>query len=430
MAAGFRVISTTTIQAGRCVNHEDPPKKIDLNPWGLRFLLYDYAQKGVLFHKPPILSPSNHTRTLIQHLKDSFSSTLDFFLPLAGRLAIVRHGDDGTSSVFITCNNAGASFVHAIAENTTIADILEPVYVPPVVQSFFPQSNSKTFEGTRIPLLAAQVTELVDGIFIACSINHCIADMKTVLFFLNTWAKISRDGLNLMDSKSNGLNHIDSNSNVASFEQWFPHGNIKRPLRIPFREAMENYSKQYTQPPPFPKRIFHFKREKIAELKAKAKSEVEDGVIKNRISSLQAVIGHIWGSVIRNQHLDPEEDVTYRFVATSESRVSHPPIPDNYVGNTVQFTRLTMKVRDLLGDGGHGKFVSQMNKIVSSYTQEKIKREFEDWVQNPTISFQSGTMGMFWQPEAPPGPTSTRFISAGDGRRWFEAASPIQMYGS
>ncbi|KAI9077601.1 hypothetical protein K1719_040438 [Acacia pycnantha] len=277
----LRVISTTTVQAQRNFNNGDSQQMIDLNPWDLQYLMLEYAQKGLLYHKP-----ISSSETVIQRLKDSLSSTLNFYPPLAGRLAIIRNDDDGdTSSVFITCNNAGVSYVHAIAEITTVADIVEPTYVPQILYSFFPPGNFKNFEGTRVPLLAIQVTELVDGIFIASSTNHCLADVKPGWDFWNTWAEISR----------NGLNHLGLDSKPATFERWFPHGiNIERPVRIPFKEMMQNHNKasiNLVQPPVLCRRIFRFKREKIAELKAKANSEVEDSVIRNKISSLQAVLG-------------------------------------------------------------------------------------------------------------------------------------------
>ncbi|XP_028794567.1 protein ENHANCED PSEUDOMONAS SUSCEPTIBILTY 1-like [Neltuma alba] len=380
--AAIRVISNTTIQARSQVNNGDSPEQIELNPWDLRFLLLEGGQKGLLFHKPTMPLP-----LVIQHLKETFSSTLDFFVPLAGRLAVVPHGgDDGTSSVFVSCNNAGASFVHAIAENTTIDDILEPTYVPPIVESFFPLGKSKNFEGTHVPLMAVQVTELVDGIFIAFSVNHCVSEAKPALDFMNTWAQISR----------NGLNPIESNLKLASFERWFPHGNIERPIRIPLRDIMEKYADEYASslhPPPISKRIFHFKRENITELKAKANSEVEDGILSNKISSLQAVISHVWRYAIKNLRLDPEEEVHYSILITARPRISNPPIPDNYFGNTVQFATVTMKVRDLVGVGGLGKFALEMNKVISSYTEEKIKSDFEALIPNPTISLQSGNFG-------------------------------------
>ncbi|KAK4263681.1 hypothetical protein QN277_029064 [Acacia crassicarpa] len=388
----LRVISTTTVQAQRNFNNGDSPQMIDLNPWDLQFLMLEYAQKGLLYHKP-----TSSSETVIQRLKDSLSSALNFYPPLAGRLAIIGNDDDGdTSSVFITCNNAGVSFVHAIAENTTVADIVEPTYVPLILYSFFPAGNFKNFEGTRVPLLAIQVTELVDGIFIASSTNHCLAEVKPGWDFWNTWAEIFR----------NGLNHLGLVSKLSTFERWFPHGiDIERPIRIPFKEILENHNKasiDSVQPTVLCRRIFRFKKEKIAELKAKARSEVEDSVIRNKISSLQAVIGHVWGSTIRNQNLDPEEEVTYRFHISARSRVSHPPIPKDYFGITVQFTTVVMKVRDLVGDRGLGKFASEMTKAISSCTEEKIKRDFEGWVQNPTMRTQRATIGKFMSTSSSP----------------------------
>ncbi|XP_054823748.1 uncharacterized acetyltransferase At3g50280-like [Prosopis cineraria] len=396
----IRVVSTATIQARSQVNYGDSPEEIELNPWDLQFLLSEYAQKGILFRKPILSSStcsgssssSDYTHKTIQHLKDSLSSTLDFFRPLVGRLVIVPHGgDDDTFSIFVSCNNTGASFVHAIAENTAISDIVEPTYVPPFVHSFFPLYRSKNIEGTQIPLLAVQVTELVDGIFMACSINHCLADAKPFMDFVFAWANISR----------NGLNHIASTSKLASFDRWFPPGNIPRPIRIPFREIKDtnlNTPIDSNQPFPFSQRFFHFKREKIVELREKAKSEIEDGaIVSNKISSLQAVTSHVWRSVIKNQHLDPEEEVTYRFFVAVGHRISHPPLPSNYFGPTLQFSYVTMKARDLVGEGGLGKFALEMNKIVSSYTSEKITTDFEDWARNPRMppKRESGTIGKF-----------------------------------
>ncbi|KAI9077607.1 hypothetical protein K1719_040444 [Acacia pycnantha] len=284
----------------------------------------------------------------------------------------------------------------SITKNTTIADILEPTYVPPIVSSFFPPGNIKCFEGTRVPLMVVQVTELLDGIFMACSMNHCVADVKPYWNFLNAWAQISR----------NGLNHIAPDSKLTPFKRWFPHGNIERPITIPFRAIIENHhlkeSTNTTQSPPFSRRIFHFNREKIAQLKTKANSEIQDSVTSNKISSLQAVLAHVWRSSIRNQNLDPEDEVTYSFLISASSRVSKPPIPDDYFGITVQFTTVTMKVRDLVGHGGLGKFASEMNKAISSCTEEKIKRDFEAWVRNPTMYTEHATIGKFMKTSSSP----------------------------
>lgn len=128
--ATVRLISTTTIHAAATVDGNEPFPRVELTPWDLRFLLLGPIQKGLLFPNPS--KPS-----IIPHLKTSLSRALDFFPPLAGRLVATDH-DDGTTSLYIQCNNKGAMFVHAVAEGLTMADIVQPVYVPRVVHSFFP----------------------------------------------------------------------------------------------------------------------------------------------------------------------------------------------------------------------------------------------------------------------------------------------------
>ncbi|KAL6313136.1 hypothetical protein AAG906_019606 [Vitis piasezkii] len=51
-----------------------------------------------------------------------------------------------------------------------------PAYVPPIVHSFFLRNGTQNCSGVSEQLLAVQVTELLDGIFIGCTINHMIVD--------------------------------------------------------------------------------------------------------------------------------------------------------------------------------------------------------------------------------------------------------------
>ncbi|KAG7989995.1 hypothetical protein I3843_02G003600 [Carya illinoinensis] len=185
--ADIQLISTSSVKAAshkECPTHE----RIDLTPWDLQLLLLGPIQKGLLFHKPKAaqeIREYSSESSIIQHLRTSLSRTLDFFNPLAGRLVSIQN-DDNSTSYFIDCNNAGAQFVHATANGVvTIADILEPVYVPDrLVHSFFPLNGVQNCEGTSKPLLGVQVTELVDGIFIGCTLNHCSCRRHVLLAFL------------------------------------------------------------------------------------------------------------------------------------------------------------------------------------------------------------------------------------------------------
>ncbi|XWS68042.1 hypothetical protein CRYUN_Cryun04dG0056300 [Craigia yunnanensis] len=197
--AKVRYISSAIVQAAtqKAENH-----RIELTPWDIQLLLIDY------------------------------------FAPLAGRLATFEP-DSNTISFGIDCNNAGALFIHAKADGVTISDIVKPVYVPSIVHSFFPLNGMKNYEGVSTPLLGVQVTELVDGIFVGCTVNHSLLCIDYAI-------RIPR-------------------SYVQQFHEDFPV-------------------------PPLKERVFHFTKESIANLKAKANAEVGT----NKISSLQALLSHLW----------------------------------------------------------------------------------------------------------------------------------------
>ncbi|KAL2333527.1 hypothetical protein Fmac_014740 [Flemingia macrophylla] len=354
---GIQVISETKIHASSHNNH-DTAHKIDLTPWDLQFFPIEGIQKGLLF------SNQNHTPNQIQHLKHSLSSTLAFFPPLAGRLAILQHPDNTVSS-HIDCNNAGVSFVHAVALNTTVSDILQPNYVPRIVHSFFPLNGVKNYQSTSQPVLAVQVTELVDGIFIAISINHVVADGRSFWHFVNSWAEISRGSPKI--------------SKLPSLQRCFLNG-IHRPVRFPFTIDEQKKHTQNPNPPTPPmERFFHFTKEKIAQLKSKANAEANT----DKISSLQALLTLLWRSVTRCQQIEPREEVRYVLSVGARPRMV-PPLGEEYFGNAAMVACVRMKAGELL-DGGVGKGASEINKVISLYSHDWIKNDYECWVRTPKL---------------------------------------------
>nr|GMC50358.1 uncharacterized acetyltransferase At3g50280-like [Ipomoea batatas] len=99
----------------------------------IKDMLDSLSKKGHLFAKPP----SFDLTTFLHTLKHSLSLTLVHFYPLAGRLSTAKGEDGAGFTVFIDCENSpGARFVLASVD-LTVADILSPVDVPLIVQSFF-----------------------------------------------------------------------------------------------------------------------------------------------------------------------------------------------------------------------------------------------------------------------------------------------------
>uniref|UniRef100_A0A7N2R785 HXXXD-type acyl-transferase family protein n=1 Tax=Quercus lobata TaxID=97700 RepID=A0A7N2R785_QUELO len=235
-----------------------------------------------------------------------------------------------------------------------ISLIAYPIYVPDIVNSFFLMNGVLNYQGISKPLLAVQVTELVDGIFIGCTLNHCVVDGSPFWHFFNTWSEISRG------------NNIDATSQSPPiFQRCYFDGIIDFPLHIPFHQNEISDGRSF--PTPLKQKVFHFSKEKIAQLKAKANAEMGT----TTISSLLAVMGHLWRAVVRSQHYEDNQEVHYRLLVGVRQRIQ-PPLPAEYVGNAVLYGNITTTVDNLL-EHGLGWVAWQINKAVASQTAEEVK---------------------------------------------------------
>lgn len=359
--AGISIISTTTVVPA---SQNESTQRIELTPWELQLLLLSSIQQGLLFLKPS--TPPQENSSIIDHLKTSLSRTLDSFYPLAGRLGATVN-DDNTTSFFINCNGAGAQFVHAAAHDVTVADVLEAAYVPRIVLSFFPLHGVRNSAGVSEPLLAVQVTELVDGIFIGCTVNHMVADGTSFWHFFNSWSEASRSSNNI--------------SLPPIFKPWFVD-DTHYSIQIP-QSALVS---AIPTTPPLQEKVFHFTKEKIATLKARANAEMGT----DQISSSQALLAHLWRSVIRNRGLAEDQETRYNFPIGIRPRL-RPPLPQQYFGVAVQPGTVTMRAGELLELGlGHAAW--QVNKTIAAYTEEGATKFLETWVKNPKLLGGGTTM--------------------------------------
>ncbi|KAL8465094.1 hypothetical protein ACS0TY_034551 [Phlomoides rotata] len=345
--------------------------RLDLTAWDLTSFLINPIQRGILFHKP---QSQKIDHNFILHLKNSLSRTLDFFPPLAGRLATIPN-DDNTACYFVDCNNAGAEFVHAVAGDISISDILEPKFVPQeIVSSFFRLNRVANFEGTSKPLLGVQVTELADGLFIACSANHGVIDGTSFWHFFNSWSEISRG--------------FDTISKSPVFERWFPSNSNSNRL-IPLPPLEKNMPRNYT-PGTVVERVFQFSKESIAKLKAKANSEAET----DKISSLLALCAHLWRSCTRCRRCadDPiTQEVGFMMSIGARGRI---PLPEGYFGNAAIVARTGVNESELL-QKGLGYAALKINELVAQHTKERMIKLVEDWMKNPVLLGKTGNFPFF-----------------------------------
>lgn len=373
----LQIISKSTVLPAASDQHKKFGRRIELTPWDLRYSLHDHIQKGILLLKPTNVF-SLITTTLVDHLKATLSQALEIFYPLAGRLAVIEK-EDGTAIFFIDCNGAGAHFVHAVIDDVTAADILQSPIVPDdIVYSFFPMKGIVNGEAafSKLPLLAVQVTEVVDGIFITCTMNHCAGDGESFRHFFNVWSEISRQSFD---------GSVSQCSRPVFGREWLDVF-VSLPISFPFSRDSISKVKREVSPPNLQQRMFRFSKAKIAELKAKANAEMEIITESNEItiSSLQALLAHLWMSVTRNRRIDPDEEVGYEVAVGMRTRIQ-PPLPEGYFGSAALVVMPKCTARELL-ENGLGWSAWKINRVIASQTATEVRKLLEDWAQRPTLT--------------------------------------------
>ncbi|KAI4968686.1 hypothetical protein ZWY2020_046016 [Hordeum vulgare] len=352
------------------------PETVHLTPWDLQQLPVDYAQKGVLLPKPPA---SVHA---VEHLASSFARALGRFYPLAGRFAVAPVAKDGDGklpglTISLRCGDEGAEFVHAVAPGVTVADITGTVFIPRVVWSFFPLNGMVCADAVvdpSLPILAAQVTELADGLFVAMSLNHAATDGTTFWDLFNAWSEISRHG-------GSGNRDIPT---VPPPKRWFIEG-CTVPVPLPFAKV-EDIGRRSESPPAVHECSIHFTPESVKKLKAKANAEMAAGT--TTISSLQAVLAHLWRATCRARELAPNQETTCLLAVGCRTRLKG--MPPVYVGNAVSSAAGKAAVGEILGDDRLGWAASLLNRAVAAVDEAGLREKLAAWHGNPSFKPLAG----------------------------------------
>lgn len=391
--------SSSPILVSKCTIFPDQTSNlgdIKLSVSDLPMLSCHYIQKGCLFTRPPISIAS-----LASLLKTSLSQTLTRFPPLAGRFTT-----DSDGYIYITCNDLGADFVLTNGTVWSIADILTPVHVPEFVRNFFSVDRTVSYEGHHLPLLTVQVTELADGVFIGCSVNHAVTDGTSLWNFFNTFAEFTR-GMKM----------------VTKFPDFSRDSVLVSPavLRIPaggLKVTFDEYA-------PLTERIFSFSRESILKLKAKVNNNninndtkwITNGEIDTvelmgkqsndlymktlmkktetngengtgtgtgtEISSFQSLSALLWRAVTRARKLDATKTTTFRMAVNCRHRLN-PKLDPFYFGNAIQSIPTYASAREVLSRDLRW-CAEQLNINVNAHNDKTVRRFIEDWESNPRV---------------------------------------------
>ena len=244
----------------------------------------------------------------------------------------------------------------------TIFDILSPIDVPSIVQSFFDLGRAVNYDGHTMPLLSIQVTELKDGIFIGCSMNHCIGDGTSYWLFFNTWSEI-------FQARGNNI----SITRPPIHKRWFPDG-VNPIINLSFPHQDEFISR--FEAPKLRARMFHFSSE---SLKAKANAESNT----NKISSFQSLSAFVWRCVTRVRRLPCDQIINCNLAANNRPRME-PSSPNDYFGNSLHALRGVTTAGELL-EHNLGWAAWKLREAVANHTDQVVRDWVDTWLQSPTV---------------------------------------------
>ncbi|OIT03002.1 PREDICTED: uncharacterized acetyltransferase At3g50280-like [Nicotiana attenuata] len=371
------LVSKCTIFPSQTSSNPD----LKLSVSDLPMLSVHYIQKGCLFTRP-----SFSITHLIFLLKLSLSQTLTHFPPLAGRLLTDQDG-----YVYISCNDAGVDFVHATATNIFIRDVIGFLDVPDHVKEFFPFDRTVSYQGRFKPLLAVQVTELADGVFIGCAVNHSVTDGTSFWNFFNTFAEVSR-----------GVKRITRQPNFTRNSILISNAVLKLPANGP--------TVTFDADAPLRERIFNFSRESIQRLKEKTNNQkwnfdeeinIVELMAKQRndpliqcsrtekaavnstaeISSFQSLCALLWRAVTRARKFPASKMTTFRMAVNCRHRL-HPKLDPLYFGNAIQSIPTYTSAGDVLLHDLRW-CAEQLNKNVKAHDNVMVRKFVEDWEKDP-----------------------------------------------
>ncbi|KAL3829590.1 hypothetical protein ACJIZ3_018392 [Penstemon smallii] len=163
--------------------------------------LHFHPIQRLLFYQFPC-SKTHFLKTIVPHLKNSLSQTLNHFIPLAGNLIFPPNSKipefqyipgDSVSVTVAESSNEASDFNYLTSNQPRVADefyAFVPDLPEPIIE---PESGSK-----RVPLFAVQITLFPDtGISIGFINHHAIGDASSIVRFIKAWSSIAKLGVEI-----------------------------------------------------------------------------------------------------------------------------------------------------------------------------------------------------------------------------------------
>jgi hypothetical protein len=260
---------------------------------------------------------------------------------------------------------------------------------------------------SSLPVVRAQVTELADGVFVGLSMNHTVGDGTSFWDLFNAWSAINRgDEL--------------TRAPAPVHQRWFVDTSPV-PIPVPF-SALQHAVGRF-ELPLVREGFFTFSDASVKKLKARANDEMA-GVAVAAISSLQALLAHLWRAVSRARLLPPEQETPYALIMGCRGRMRS--IPPGYVGNAIVIRMIKGCTVGEILDKGLGWTAWQLNRAVASFDEAATREWLDRWAREPTllppVSSDGGGARMMG--------SSSRFDVFGNDFGWGKPVAVRSGYGA
>ncbi|KAI4316686.1 hypothetical protein L6164_024641 [Bauhinia variegata] len=156
--------------------------------------------------------------------------------------------------------------------------------------------------------------------------------------------------------------------------RWFPEGHGPK-INLPFKHHDE-FIRRF-QAPKLRQRIFHFSAESTAKLKAKANRESNT----NKISSFQSLSALVWRSLTRARRLPYDQTTTCKLATNNRTRME-PPLPKEYLGNSIHAVGASATAGELL-QHDLGWAAWKLHLAVANHNDTAVRQYLEKWLESP-----------------------------------------------
>ncbi|KAF0452390.1 Shikimate O-hydroxycinnamoyltransferase [Gigaspora margarita] len=297
----------------------------------------------------------------IQNLLASLEDVLNDYYPLAGTL---KNSSNGRT--IINCNDRGVQFIIAECSDITIYQLEEKDW-----------EHAVTPHGLRplaiIPnnidpiLFIIQYTTFADGsVAFSFAIHHQIMDGFGLFTFIENWGRRAR--LEPIDPPIHDRSLLKARDNPPTYV----------PFEYFVRKQIEsNFSNAQMSPvtTPVTTKIFRFNHDDLKRLRDYYSVGIPNG---SWISTNDALVAHIWRTVIRARNIDLNTEVFCSFSLDGRNRLN-PPIAKSYYGN-VNFRVCEKMLVSQLINGSPSSVALQIRKAVTDMNDSRI-RSIIDWLE-------------------------------------------------